>query len=988
MQPFSASSRWIWHPDLRGDELDTRVCFRRTVEIPAHFLRGQTAAQLRITADSRYVVWIDGVRLGEGPPRYWPWRRHVDEYAVGGLLVPGACTIAAMVHSVGTATSSYVPGRGGLLAELVVDGKALLSTDASWETFIHPAYEQGPPRINVSQAFVERFDARRDPVDWQRGGAAPEGDKPSPAAEVALRAALELGPPEPATVTGPMGSPTRRLSTAAVDRHAQAASFTLGKIPPLREEVRSAQTVRHVRDVAGEPETLSIDFKRAFFPDDRSTEDKLQVGAVAVGVFAPTTHRVRIVRKNRRWPYETERFWVNGREFHLRPHTWGADLELQEGPNLVLFDVSGAYQRFWIDVILLSDGGARFHALDPLTELPAAAFGPFDHADIGNIVCAEGFAVNEDAPAYRALQEARSAADLLQHADCFKPLAENELCRDNAKLALEFRQYGGHRPILAVESPLRFDLSKGAVETHLDFGDEVSGFLELEIEAPEGTRIDGVVCEYHDEDHPELPDDLNNWFRYTSSAGRRSYRSTLRRGFRHLFLSVYPPAEAVSATDNAGRAAAGGAVAGPPRAAAPPHIVLYRVVCRERLYPRPVQGEFSCSDRQLTEIYNMSKRTVALCMEDTFVDCPGFEQALWIGDTRNSALMAYTLFGSYKLGRNSLTTAAYSLLRSALPESHVPSGVPLVLTAWSLLWMIACEEYVLHSGDTEFVTEIAPWLVEAAASIRGHINERDLLEISAWNMLDWAPMDTPYHGVVTHQNMLAVWALRSAARLLNEMTGDQQEAVARMRSAADRTADAINKHLWDDENAAYVDAIHADGSPSTVHSVQTHLMGLLSGVVPEGRRSHVEALVEFPPESFVVIGSPFMSFFLFRHLSDRQRYSAVLTAIREGWGAMIEEGSTTCWETFRGFYTDRLTRSYCHAWSSAPAWYLPEVVLGIRRLAPAWREVEVKPHLGDLDWAEGSVVTPQGPIFVRWRKRTDGAVDLKVVAPPGVQVRS
>jgi glycogen debranching enzyme len=236
--------------------------------------------------------------------------------------------------------------------------------------------------------------------------------------------------------------------------------------------------------------------------------------------------------------------------------------------------------------------------------------------------------------------------------------------------------------------------------------------------------------------------------------------------------------------------------------------------------------------------------------------------------------------------------------------------------------------------------------------------------------------------------MLAVWALRSAARLLDDSAVVAQATLERMNAAADRLTDAINTQLWSSEMHAYVDSIHADGTTSTVTSVQTQLMALLAEVVPSARVSHVEELVQDPPEDFVDIGSPFMSFFRFRHLSDRRRYTALVEAIREGWGAMIEEGSTTCWETFRGFYTDRLTRSYCHAWSAAPAWYLPEVVLGIRRAAPAWREVEVKPHLGELDWAEGSVVTPQGPIYVRCSKTADGGIDLEVVAPPGVQVRS
>jgi glycogen debranching enzyme len=255
-------------------------------------------------------------------------------------------------------------------------------------------------------------------------------------------------------------------------------------------------------------------------------------------------------------------------------------------------------------------------------------------------------------------------------------------------------------------------------------------------------------------------------------------------------------------------------------------------------------------------------------------------------------------------------------------------------------------------------------------------------------MLDWAPMDTPYHGIVTHQNMLAVWALRSTARLLNDSADVAQASTERLNADADRLTDAINTHLWNGEMQAYVDSIHADGTNSPVTSVQTHLMALLADVAPSARLSRVEEVVQNPPDSFVPIGSPFMSFFLFRHLSDKKRYAALVKAIRDGWGAMIEEGSTTCWETFRGFYTDRLTRSYCHAWSAAPAWYLPEVVLGIRRLGPAWREVEVRPHLGDLNWARGSVVTPHGPIYVRCEKTAAGAIDLNVVAPPGVQVRS
>jgi hypothetical protein len=99
---------------------------------------------------------------------------------------------------------------------------------------------------------------------------------------------------------------------------------------------------------------------------------------------------------------------------------------------------------------------------------------------------------------------------------------------------------------------------------------------------------------------------------------------------------------------------------------------------------------------------------------------------------------------------------------------------------------------------------------------------------------------------------------------------------------------------------------------------------------------------------------------------------------------MAAHGTRTCWETFKNDER-HWTRSVCHAWSASPAFYLPSEVLGVRPVAPGFRKFSIAPHLGDLSWARGSVHTPHGPIFVEWRRKPTGEIDLTWTAPAECQ---
>jgi hypothetical protein len=85
---------------------------------------------------------------------------------------------------------------------------------------------------------------------------------------------------------------------------------------------------------------------------------------------------------------------------------------------------------------------------------------------------------------------------------------------------------------------------------------------------------------------------------------------------------------------------------------------------------------------------------------------------------------------------------------------------------------------------------------------------------------------------------------------------------------------------------------------------------------------------------------------------------------------------------YRGF-----RHSLCHGWSSGPAAWCIANVLGVKPIGVGCREFKIEPHLGDLEWAEGSYALPGGKrLEVKVRKGADGKPTVVVRAPEGVRI--
>ena len=129
---------------------------------------------------------------------------------------------------------------------------------------------------------------------------------------------------------------------------------------------------------------------------------------------------------------------------------------------------------------------------------------------------------------------------------------------------------------------------------------------------------------------------------------------------------------------------------------------------------------------------------------------------------------------------------------------------------------------------------------------------------------------------------------------------------------------------------------------------------------------------------------PFISYFELAARFEAGEDPLAYDLLRRTWGYMLTHGPGTMWETigpYGGGPTDG-NPSYDAGWSSGGAPALTQYVLGVEATSPGYATFTVSPHTDTLDWAEGDVPTPHGPIHVYWAQ-TDRRLTLQVSAPAG-----
>ena len=510
----------------------------------------------------------------------------------------------------------------------------------------------------------------------------------------------------------------------------------------------------------------------------------------------------------------------------------------------------------------------------------------------------------------------------------------------------------------------------------IDFGREVSGHLRLGFSGAEnGQQVDIGYDETLSESG--YPDTRRTYVhfadRYYLRDGQNEIEVFNARGFRYLLIDT-----------SAGRAG----------------LALTKVQIDERIYPVARTGHFKCSNKAFEKLYQTGIDTIRLCMLDTYVDCPSRERVLWMDSYLEGIFSSYAM-GITQLWRRVLYIFAQNTSRKGLLDGAVrgytPSDNDPVLASYIMYYVCSVSDYLLHSGDFETCTSLLDTVTKQFEVLERFTTETGLLgdNWQGWgSFLDWSAMDQK--GLSAGNNAIYIRMFQKGAVLAERL--QKYNLATKLREKSDRLIKVFCKTFWMENEGLFADAIY-DNKPSPVRSQLTNMLAIWSGIVDsEQGRSIIERITDekvllprtkgdyalksdFKPQvgGIVPIGTPCLGFLAAHIMFKLGMTCEALDYLEENWTPIGEHG------TFSEHFVFDVNTSFCHGWSAGPVALLPRFVLGVRPISPGWKEVEICPQAGNLEWAEGTVPTPQGDIHVKWKK-VAGELELWYEVPKGITV--
>ncbi|WFB35562.1 alpha-L-rhamnosidase C-terminal domain-containing protein [Kiritimatiellota bacterium B12222] len=374
-------------------------------------------------------------------------------------------------------------------------------------------------------------------------------------------------------------------------------------------------------------------------------------------------------------------------------------------------------------------------------------------------------------------------------------------------------------------------------------------------------------------------------------------------------------------------------------------------------YPLTITGEFSCDqDEKLDPIKSICRRGLEMCMHETYMDCPHYEQLMYVFDTRLEILTTYALSSDDRLPRRAIELFDDSRNRfSGLTCSRFPCVEDQLIPMFSLSWTWMVRDYLYWRDDATWLRRFLPGVRAVHDAFELFENEEGLLtKLPGWTYGDWVLawpkgcLPEAADGISVIMNLIYVHSLHNLADL-EMILGSPLRAQAALAKASHLQA-ALLDQFWDHHRQVFQDTSKGD-----CFSQHAQIWAVLSGTIDGdiGRNAIALSLEDktFAPASYMLRSH------LFDALAQLGQGGQILKELWP-WQEMLALGAKT------GFEHLEPTRSDCHAWSSHPLYHLPVSVLGICPVAPGFREVKIRPQPGDLKHAEAILPHPRGEIFV------------------------
>lgn len=389
-------------------------------------------------------------------------------------------------------------------------------------------------------------------------------------------------------------------------------------------------------------------------------------------------------------------------------------------------------------------------------------------------------------------------------------------------------------------------------------------------------------------------------------------------------------------------------------------------------YPFQQNAVFSTDNPSLQKIWDVSWRTARLCANETYMDCPYYEQLQYIGDTRIQAMISLYASGDDRLMKNAIRQFAQSITAEGITLSRYPSNLPQFIPSFSLMWINMIHDHYLYREDSFFIQSFKQGMISVLSFFESKLYSNGMVhKVPWWNFTDYAddfPLGIPDgadEGESALISLQYVYALQNAAELFRYM-GDEYYAT-KYRKDADAIKRAVLKNCYDDKKQ-----LIAETPAKKRFSIHTTLFAILTNTIEENKQA--KALQTALTDNTVMTCSIYFRFYLTRAMEKTGMQNMYLDQLTP-WYTMLNEGLTTFAES------EKDTRSDCHAWSASPMFDLLHTVAGIQPGSPQFKTVVIAPNFGKLKFIQAKLPHPKGMIEMNIKKTDSGGISGDVSLP-------
>jgi hypothetical protein len=194
-----------------------------------------------------------------------------------------------------------------------------------------------------------------------------------------------------------------------------------------------------------------------------------------------------------------------------------------------------------------------------------------------------------------------------------------------------------------------------------------------------------------------------------------------------------------------------------------------------------------------------------------------------------------------------------------------------------------------------------------------------------------------------------------------------------MRDIAEALDMPAEVTFWESEIAAHTpvfqslmfdasSGVYLDGVGSTHSAAHANFFPLAFDLVPATNLQAVADFVESKGMAPSVYGAQYLLDGLYNAGRDQAALELMRSTGDRSWWNMMQEGSTLTLEAWGEAYKDNL--DWNHAWGAAPANIIPRQLMGVTPLEPGFSKIQIKPQIGDLEFASLTMPTVRGPVSV------------------------